>query len=95
MGGGRSNGVNSGEYHNIRVLNKLNERRSVFHSEADFQHSLAWEIYEMYPDLNIRLEKREEVNGEELYLDIFFISRNNKICALELEYKTKKLDIII
>ena len=48
----------------------------------------------MHPNFNIRLEKREEVNGEELYLDVF-IFRNDKICALELKYKTKRLDITI
>ena len=76
------------------VLNKLSKKRPVFHSEADFQHSLAWEIHEMYPDFNIRLEKREEINGEEIYLDIF-IFKSNKIYALELKYKTKRLKITI
>lgn len=74
------------------VLNKLSEKRPVFHSEADFQHSLAWEIHEMYRGLNIRLEKREEINGKAFYLDIF-IFRRDKICALELKYKTKRLKI--
>ena len=76
------------------VLNKLSKKRPVFHSEADFQHSLAWEIHEMHPDLNIRLEKREEINGEDLHLDIF-IFRNSKVCALELKYKTKRLKVTI
>jgi hypothetical protein len=76
------------------VLNELSKKRPVFHSEADFQYSLAWEIHEMHPDLNIRLEKREEINGEELYLDIFIFG-NDKIFALELKYKTKRLDITI
>jgi len=76
------------------VLNQLSKKRPVFHSEADFQYSLAWEIHEIHPDFNIRLEKREEINGEELYLDIF-IFKNGKICALELKYKTKRLEITI
>jgi hypothetical protein len=76
------------------VLNELSKKRPVFHSEADFQYSLAWEIHEMHPDLNIRLEKREEINGEELYLDIFIFG-TDKIFALELKYKTKRLDITI
>ena len=78
----------------VDVLEKLSEERPVFHSEADFQHSLAWKIHEIYPDFNVRLEKREEINGEELYLDIF-IPGNDKVYALELKYKTKKLDITI
>ncbi|RLI81150.1 MAG: hypothetical protein DRP01_11225 [Archaeoglobales archaeon] len=76
------------------VLNQLSKKRPVFHSEADFQYSLAWEIHEIHPDFNIRLEKREEINGGELYLDIF-IFKNGKICALELKYKTKRLEITI
>ena len=76
------------------VLNKLSKKRPVFHSEADFQHSLAWEIHEMHPDLNIRLEKREEINGEDLHLDIF-IFRDGEVCALELKYKTKRLKVTI
>ena len=80
------------------VMNKLSKERQVFHSEADFQHSLAWKIHKMYPNPNIRLEKREEINGEEFYLDIFIAPkhfRSDKICALELKYKTKRLKITI
>lgn len=80
------------------VMNKLSKERPVFHSEADFQHSLAWEIHKMHPNFNIRLEKREEINGEEFYLDIFITPkhfRSDKICALELKYKTKRLKITI
>lgn len=52
----------------------------------------------MHPNFNIRLEKREEINGEEFYLDIFITPkhfRSDKICALELKYKTKRLKITI
>ena len=84
------------------VLNELSKERPVFHSEADFQHSLAWKIHEMYPDLNIRLEKREKISkNENIYLDAFIFKnsenpeKNPKICALELKYKTKDLDVTI
>lgn len=40
-----------------QVLKELAKKRPVFHSEADFQHALAWEIQITYPDANIRLEK--------------------------------------
>lgn len=62
------------------VLNELSMRRPVFHSEADFQHALAWAIHEKCPDLNIRLERRVDLNSKEkyfynyldIYLDIYF-----------------------
>ena len=77
------------------VMNKLSEKRPIFHSEADFQHSLAWEIHELRPDLNIRLEKREEIKGEPLYLDIFIFNNDkDEVYALELKYKTKRIDVI-
>ncbi len=38
------------------LLAELGRRRPVFHSEADFQHALAWVAQEMEPDARIRLE---------------------------------------
>ena len=73
------------------VLNELSKNRPVFHSEADFQHALAWRIHEKYPDFNIRLEKRVILNEKEIYFDIF-IFKDNKIVAVEVKYKTKNLD---
>ena len=51
------------------VLDELSKNRPVFHSEADFQHALGWKIHEKYPDFNIRLEKRVNLNANEIYLD--------------------------
>jgi hypothetical protein len=39
------------------VLDRLRERRPVFHSEADLQFALAWEIQLAVPQLHIRLER--------------------------------------
>jgi len=39
-----------------QVLTVLAERRPVVHSEADFQHALAWEAHRLDPDLRVRLE---------------------------------------
>jgi len=76
------------------VLNELRQVRPVFHSEADFQHALAWTIHDKYSDLNVRLEKRVILNGGEIYLDIF-IFNNSKSVAIEVKYKTKNLDILV
>lgn len=74
------------------VLNELSKKRPVFHSEADFQQALAWTIHEKYSGLKIRLEKRVVLNKEEVYFDIFAFN-DNKTVAIEVKYKTKKLDI--
>jgi len=41
-----------------QVLSRLAEQRPIFHSEADFQHGLAWQVRCMNPDSQIRLETR-------------------------------------
>jgi len=76
------------------VLYELSSKRPVFHSEADFQHALAWTIHEKYSGLNIRLEKRVISDSEEMYFDIFAFN-DNKTVAIELKYKTKNLDISV
>jgi hypothetical protein len=38
------------------MLTELARERTVFHSEADFQHAFAWKINEHLPDAEIRLE---------------------------------------
>jgi len=75
-----------------QVLTSLD--RSVFHSEADFQHALAWKIKEKFKDAKIRLEKPFNVDGKVFYIDIF-IEINNKKLGIELKYKTKKLNKLI
>lgn len=76
------------------VLNELRRKRPVFHSEADFQHALAWRIHEKHPDLNIRLEKRMILEGEKNYFDVFAF-KDNKIVVVEVKYKTKNLDTVV
>lgn len=39
------------------ALERLSVRRPIFHSEADFQHELAWQIRAMHPELAVRLER--------------------------------------
>jgi hypothetical protein len=76
------------------VLNELRSKRRVFHSEADFQHALAWKIHEKYPRLNVRLEKRVILNKKEIYFDIFAFN-DNKTVAIEVKYKAKNLDATV
>jgi len=78
-----------------QLLEKLGQDRPIFHSEADFQHALAWRVREEYPDANIRLEytvydvpKELNKNGR-IYIDIF-IRKGHRKYAIELKYKTRK-----
>jgi len=73
------------------VLKKLSKKRLVFHSEADFQHALAWIIHEKYSGFNIRLEKRIILKNKEVYFDIFAFN-DNKAVVIEVKYKTEKFD---
>ena len=52
------------------VLAKLADRRPVFHSEADFQHALAWELQLADPTSQIFLEKWVAVDGPRVHLDL-------------------------
>lgn len=77
----------------LEEINKLVQEcfneRGIFHSEADFQHSLAWKIHEKFgKKFKIRLEF---VFGSK-HVDIVLIDNsniNNKI-GIELKYKTKE-----
>lgn len=76
------------------VLKSLSEKRPIFHSEADFQHSLAWEIREHYPDSKIRLETKVHGANTKVYLDILVVNHGIKY-AIELKYKTLSYDAVV
>ena len=71
------------------LMRDLAIKRPLFHSEADFQHALAWLIHEKHPDYGVRLEYTSSVNvGEEkMQLDIWLAKPG---IAIELKYKTGK-----
>lgn len=75
------------------ILNTLARKRPLFHSEADLKFSLAWEIKKQYPRSEMRLEYPRNLERR-IYLDIFFRLNNKKI-AIELKYKTRRLNIRI
>lgn len=72
------------------ILNQLSIRRPVFHSEADFQFSFAWEIKKAYPEFDIRLEYPISTN----HLDIF-ASNPEQAVLFELKYKHRPSSFII
>ena len=50
----------------------LSKSRPIFHSEADFQHALAWQIHERLPDCQVRLEYNPlPAQKKRMYLDIW------------------------
>jgi len=70
------------------LLAGLAEKRPVFHSEADFQFALAWQIKEQ-TGLDVRLEY-PHIPKERVYLDIWLPEVE---AAIELKYFKKKLDV--
>ena len=70
------------------VMAELAKTRPIFHSEADFQFALAWQIREMMPDSQIRLEFKP-FPSERLYLDIWIY---NQETAVELKYLSRKIE---
>lgn len=73
------------------ILKQLANKRPFFHSEADFQHALAWEIQTCYPKANIRIEKPYLIDDRPFYIDLI-VEMDDKIIAIELKYKTKKFE---
>lgn len=75
-------------------MKQLALSRSVFHSEADFQHSLAWLMHNQEHHLSVRLERPQEITTDNtphrLLVDIF-LSNEKSSYAIELKYKTKRL----
>ncbi len=80
------------DIHNI--LKNLSGKRPIFHSEADFQHALAWELHKTCNNADIRLEKRFNIDYlGDIYVDILF--KEKESIAIELKYTTKELHTTI
>jgi len=76
------------------ILQTLAARRPIFHSEADFQFALAWEIQRRLPEANIRLEVPVRGPGGTRYVDLWVWSGGATL-AIELKYPTRKLSLQI
>ncbi len=71
------------------ALRSLAERRPVFHSEADFQHALAWQLQLDHPHASVRLETRP-LRDRPVFLDIA-LTVGGRRTAIELKYLVKSL----
>ena len=72
------------------LLTGLAKSRKVFHSEADFQHALAWHIHQTMPKSQIRLEFPVPVENQKMYVDIWLPVEK---IAIELKYMTRKSEL--
>lgn len=73
------------------LMTKLAGRRPVFHSEADFQHALAWEIQARHPTAAIRLETRP-TRG--IHLDLLVVDGGRRT-AIELKYLADRFEGVV
>ncbi|NLJ35946.1 MAG: hypothetical protein GX358_06940 [candidate division WS1 bacterium] len=87
---GHSHGWDSNMIDVPGIMVELAQSRPIFHSEADFQHALAWSIREAVPGCNVRLEKPFTVNGNRIYADIW-VSGPDGQELIEVKYKTRQL----
>ncbi len=71
------------------LLAELAKTRPIFHSEADFQHALAWKLHQEFPSIDVRLEFRLPLS-ERMYVDIW-AKEADHVLAIELKYKTRRL----
>jgi hypothetical protein len=71
-------------------MERLAQARPLFHSEADFQHTFAWELHRSAPDWDVRLEIPVRTTIGAMHLDLLARSRSTQ-SAIELKYKTRAL----
>lgn len=77
-----------------KILAVLAEKRAIFHSEADFQHALAWEIHKKLPKASVRLELPVPAENKTYHIDVW-IKNPGEFLAVELKYKTRRLSVKI
>lgn len=73
------------------ILKALARKRPIFHSEADFQHALAWQIHEMYPSLHLRLEYPFGRSMRKA-CDMVLFRGGKMMMAVELKYFCRNLN---
>ena len=74
----------------LQIIQTLGKSRTVYHSEADFQHAFAWELHRSGPEWDIRLEVPVRTSVGAIHLDLLARSPLGQV-AIELKYKTRKL----
>ena len=75
------------------VLTQLKNKRPIFHSEADFQFALAWELQQQYPNASLRLEYAPPGDPTK-HIDIL-VRLGNDVYPIELKYKKAKFRAVV
>ena len=69
------------------ILGSLAEDRPVFHSESDFKHALSWRIQQDHPDVRVRQEVGNLIEGpDRRYVDTWLPDSRT---AIEIKYLTR------
>jgi hypothetical protein len=74
------------------AMKQLAKQRSIFHSEADFQHALAWYLRETVPGIDVRLEY--PTSWRRGAIDIFARFRGREL-GIEVKYLCRRLEIAV
>ena len=74
-----------------QVMASIARRRPIFHSEADFQQALAWELQIGYPAAGIRLEVELHAGRS---LDVL-LRLPDQLVAIELKYLVKRQEVTV
>jgi hypothetical protein len=74
-----------------KALSRIAHERPLFHSEADFQHALAWQIQSDQPTANVRLERRMSTTPR-VELDLL-VELDGGSLAIELKYPRAALTV--
>jgi len=75
------------------ILLELAQSRPIFHSEADFQHALAWRLHEQMPESRFRLELPIDTEAGRIHVDIDVRDRSGEV-LIELKYKTRAVTTV-
>lgn len=75
-----------------KLIETLSKERPVFHSEADFQHALAWLIHQEHSNADVRLEVPFVSHHGNMCVDIV-VKIGDKRHLLELKYKTRQIEV--
>lgn len=76
----------------VAALSALAVERPIFHSEADFQHALAWGIRERHPDIGVRLEHPVTLDNKRGHVDIWLRDSDGQK-VVELKYWTRGVEL--
>lgn len=78
------------------IVRALSRRRPVFHSEADLQQELAWQVHMTHPEMQVRLEVRvpePSRPGHRERVDLLLRGAQGSV-VVEVKYLTDALNVV-